>query len=104
VLLSYWVEGGDPPQLHTLNQVPSLTPGCPSRREVARRYLARTGADETDLRFLLTLARFRLAIAWMQLFRLFERGTVRDPTYASFAAIASAILQWTADTLTEPPL
>jgi aminoglycoside phosphotransferase (APT) family kinase protein len=104
VLLSYWVERGDPPRLHTLNQVPSLRPGFPSRGEVARRYLTRTGHDETDLRFLLTLARFRLAIAWMQLFRLFERGAVRDPAYASFAAMASSILQWTADTLAEPPL
>lgn len=104
VLLSYWIEPGDPEALHTLEQVPSLTPGFPSRAQVVERYWAASGAEPRDLGFFVTLARLRLAIAWMQLFRVWERGGSSDPRCAGFDALARTILSWTADTLHDPPL
>ncbi|MCW2620543.1 MAG: hypothetical protein JWL64_145, partial [Frankiales bacterium] len=104
VLLSYWIEPGDPAELHALEQVPSLAPGFPRRAAVVERYWAATGADPRDLGFFVTLARLRLAIAWVQLARVWERGGSQDPRYAGFEAIALAILTWTADTLHDPPL
>lgn len=104
VLLSYWIEADDPAPLHDLGQVPSLEPGFPSRREVAAQYSAASGRPLEDLGFHLTLARLRLAVAWVQLYRQYERGTVRDPRYATFEKTAQAVLDWTADTLAAPPL
>jgi aminoglycoside phosphotransferase (APT) family kinase protein len=43
VLLSYWIEPDDPPELHDLRQVPSLVPGFMNRREVAAQYFAEAG-------------------------------------------------------------
>ena len=38
VLLSYWVEAGDPAEVHELGQVPSLEPDFPTRDEVVAAY------------------------------------------------------------------
>jgi aminoglycoside phosphotransferase (APT) family kinase protein len=101
VLLSYWVEPGDPAEVHALEQVPSLDAGFPSRAELVERYFARLGRPPADLRFYLVLARLRLAVAWQQLFQRFQRGAFTDPRYATFDTLARSILTWTADTLDE---
>ncbi len=103
VLLSYWIEPGDPVELHELRQAPSLEPGFPDRAAVAARYFAASGTPPRDVSVLLALARLRLAVAWQQLFRLYERGAVANPAYAGFSALARVILDWTADTLDRRP-
>ncbi|CAJ63411.1 MULTISPECIES: phosphotransferase family protein [Frankia] len=97
VLLSYWIEPDDPPALHELRQVPSLEPGFPRREQVAAGYFAAAGRPPAELGFHLALARLRLAIAWMQLYRRFAGDPVAGPRYAGFARIADAVLGWTAD-------
>ena len=103
VLLSYWVEAGDPAEVHELGQVPSLEPDFPTRDEVVAAYarVARLPAvtSTRDLPFHVTLARFRLAVAWQQMYVKFERGALSDPEYASFNDMAKAVMEWTADTL-----
>ena len=103
VLLSYWVDDGDPAEVRGLGQVPSLEPGFPTRDEVVALYARAAGLpglrSTDDLSFHLTLARFRLAVAWQQMFVKYERGALSDPRYASFNALAEAVLRWTADTL-----
>jgi aminoglycoside phosphotransferase (APT) family kinase protein len=103
VLLSYWVEVGDPPAVHGLDQVPSLEAGFPTRHEVVAAYAAAAGPAAPrsldDLSFHLTLARFRLAVAWEQMFVKYERGALSDPRYASFHDLATAVLEWTAEAL-----
>jgi aminoglycoside phosphotransferase (APT) family kinase protein len=101
VLLSYWIEPGDPAELHELQQVPSLAPGFMSRRQVAARYFAEAGRPAQDLRFHLAIARLRLAIAWQQLSLRYVAGTFTDPRYAGFGRLATAVLSWTADTMDE---
>ncbi|WP_261569000.1 phosphotransferase family protein [Frankia gtarii] len=97
VLLSYWIESDDPPALHELRQVPSLEPGFPRREQVAAAYFTAAGRPPAELGFHLALARLRLAIAWMQLYRRFADDPVAGPRYAGFARIADAVLGWTAD-------
>lgn len=104
VLLAYWVQEGDPAELYSLGQVPSLEPGAPTRSEVARGYLDKAGLADEDLSFYFTLGRLRLAIAWRQLFVLHERGALPDPKYAAFAGIADSVLAWTAETLDASPV
>ena len=91
VLLSYWIEPGDPAAVHGLNAVPSLAPGAPGRAEVAARYRALGGADPGPLHWPLALARLRLAVAWMQLYRKWQRGEMAGDRYAEFESLALAI-------------
>ncbi|WP_156256944.1 phosphotransferase family protein, partial [Sandarakinorhabdus oryzae] len=92
ILLSYWIEPGDPDDVQSLQAVPSLTPGWPGRAAVAARYAAISGHDPGDLVWPLALARLRLAIAWMQLYRKWQRGEMDGTRYAGFATLAQAII------------
>jgi len=91
VLLSYWIEPGDPDDVKPLMAVPSLTPGWPGRAAVAARYAAITGQDVGDLVWPTALARLRLAVAWLQLHRKWQRGDITGSRYAGFEALAGAI-------------
>jgi aminoglycoside phosphotransferase (APT) family kinase protein len=92
VLLSYWVEPADPPGLHPLGAVPSLVPGWPRRADAVAAYAAVAGAVPPDLAWHLTLARLRLATAWMQLYRLWQQGRLSGDRYAGFGCLADAVL------------
>jgi aminoglycoside phosphotransferase (APT) family kinase protein len=92
ILLSYWIEPGDPPAVHALQAVPSLTPGWPGRAAVAARYRAVSGQDAGDLVWPVALARLRLAVAWMQLYRKWQRGEMTGTRYQGFEPLALAIL------------
>lgn len=92
VLLSYWTEPGDPAAVQALRAVPSLAPGAPSRAEIAARYTALGGRDPGDLVWPVALARLRLAVAWMQLYRKWQRGEMAGDRYAGFETLATAIL------------
>jgi hypothetical protein len=92
VLLSYWIEPGDPDAVKSLLAVPSLTPGWPGRVEVASRYQAICGQTVGDLVWPLALARLRLAVAWMQLYRKWQRGEMVGSRYQGFEPLALAIL------------
>ena len=101
VLLSYWVEPGDPTEVHGLRQVPSLSPGFTTRGEVAASYFTHAGIPPVALTAHLALARLRLAIAWQQLYARHVRGIFTDPRYAEFGRLAAAFLIWTVDTWNE---
>lgn len=92
VLLSYWIEPGDTPAVQVLNAVPSLAPGWPGRTEIAARYQRLGGIDPGPLAWPLALARLRLAVAWMQLYRKWQRGEMAGDRYAGFETLALAIL------------
>lgn len=92
VLLSYWIEPGDPDDVKPLQAVPSLTRAWPGRRAVAARYQAISGHDVGDLAWPLALARLRLAVAWMQLYRKWQRGEMDGSRYQGFETLARAII------------
>lgn len=92
VLLSYWIEPGDPDDVKPLQAVPSLTPGWPGRAAVAARYRAISGHDPGDLVWPVALARLRLAVAWMQLYRKWQRGEMDGTRYQGFETLARAII------------
>jgi aminoglycoside phosphotransferase (APT) family kinase protein len=101
VLLSYWIEAGDPVAVRCLGAVPSLVPGAPTRAEVAARYTALGGRDPGDLVWSVALARIRLAVAWMQLYRKWQRGEMAGDRYAGFESLARAILHHGHDRFTK---
>lgn len=97
ILLSYWIEAGDALAVQALNAVPSLMPGAPTRAELAARYRALGGGDPGPLGWPLALARLRLAVAWMQLYRKWQRGEMAGDRYAGFETLALAILEHALD-------
>lgn len=92
ILLSYWIEPGDPEDVKPLMAVPSLNPGWPGRAEVAARYGAISGHDVGDLIWPVALARLRLGVAWMQLYRKWQRGEMDGARYQGFETLALAII------------
>ena len=92
VLLSYWIEPGDPVAVQALGAVPSLAAGAATRAEVAARYQALGGSPPDALVWPVALARLRLAVAWMQLYRKWQRGEMAGSRYAGFETLALAIL------------
>jgi aminoglycoside phosphotransferase (APT) family kinase protein len=94
ILLSYWIEPGDPAAVQALQQVPSLLPGWPDRAGVVARYEAAAGRAAGDLVWPVGLARLRLAIAWMQLYRKWQRGELSGAGYAGFETLAEAVVDF----------
>lgn len=92
VLLSYWIEPSDPADTHPLQAVPSLVPGWPGRDTVCLAYANAAGGLPPHLGWHLGLARLRLATAWMQLYRLWQRGGLAGERYQHFHSLAAAIL------------
>lgn len=101
ILLSYWIEPTDPAAVQTLNAVPSLTPGAPTRAAIAARYETLGGTAPGALVWPTALARLRLAIAWMQLYRKWQRGEMAGDRYAGFESLALAILAHALDQFTK---
>jgi aminoglycoside phosphotransferase (APT) family kinase protein len=64
---------------------------------LAARYQAMSGHDPGDLVWPLALARLRLGIAWMQLYRKWQRGEMDGTRYAGFETLALAIIAHAAD-------
>ncbi len=92
VLLSYWIEPSDPQAVHGLEALPSLASGWPGRAAMIATYAKAAGTLPADLPWYLALARLRLATAWMQLYRLWQRGALAGDRYSGFATLAGAIL------------
>ena len=92
VLLSYWIEPGDPADTHSLQALPSLLPAWPGRDAVVQAYAQAAGGLPPHLGWHVGLARLRLATAWMQLYRLWQQGGLAGARYAGFASLAAAIL------------
>lgn len=99
VLLSYCIAPDDPVEVRTLRATPSLEPGWPGRADLVAAYAAASGVHPAPLDWPLALARLRLAVAWMQLYRKWERGELHGARYAGFATLALAILEHAADQL-----
>jgi aminoglycoside phosphotransferase (APT) family kinase protein len=92
VLLSYWIEPGDPQALHALGAAPSLQPDWPGRQAMLAILGAAAGGVPDGMGWYLALARLRLATAWMQLYRLWQQGALAGERYRGFARLADAIL------------
>jgi aminoglycoside phosphotransferase (APT) family kinase protein len=80
--------------MHELKQMPTATPGFPSRRELAARYARLTGRDLADFQFYRVLATFKLAIIFQQLHQRYRSGATNDPRYAGFGKITDGALEF----------
>jgi aminoglycoside phosphotransferase (APT) family kinase protein len=77
--LAYWCEAADPDFLKAFNL--THLPGCPTRREVAHRYAARTGRDLTHLPFYYAFGLYKNAVILQQIYARWKMGLTRDPRF-----------------------
>jgi aminoglycoside phosphotransferase (APT) family kinase protein len=100
ILLNYWPDPSDPPELAPVLNAGVTELGLPTRNEVVERYAARTGADLDQIRWYAAFAAWKTAVVIQQLYvrwldgnsadhRMGERGAGR---VARQAARADAIL------------
>ncbi|WP_078315488.1 phosphotransferase family protein [Mycobacterium sp. D16Q16] len=101
ILVSYWMEQGDPAAVRAVHQMPTTTPGFGSRRDVIDAYFAAAGTQPRPLHWHVACARLRLAVAWMQLYRKWQSGDLIGAGYADFENIAMSVLDWAATQFTE---
>lgn len=99
VTLSYWAQADDAEVFRELALAPSLQPGFPDRKALAAKYFAAADREPAPVGFYLALGRLRLAIAWQQMFVLYQRGALVGQQYAAFNRIATSVLAVTADSL-----
>ena len=83
-LLSYWVEPDDPPAMQMIEQMPTVEPGFPRRRDVIQKYAALSGRDVSNFRFYRVLTQFKLAVVFLQIYAQYRRGTTSDERFARF--------------------
>ncbi|MBV9377108.1 MAG: phosphotransferase family protein [Alphaproteobacteria bacterium] len=94
VMLSYWVEPGDPACLRRVRQMPTAQPGFWRRAEVLAAYLGLTNRVVADFTFYRTLAVFRSGIVFLQLYDRFRREPVPDRRCAHFAALGADLIDY----------
>jgi aminoglycoside phosphotransferase (APT) family kinase protein len=96
-LLSYWSEVGDPGCMQRLAQMPTASPGFPSRVEMLQRYARATGTDVSDFQVLRVLGMFKLAVVFLQLHALHVSGVRVDARSSSFGVLGGELLEFTLD-------
>jgi aminoglycoside phosphotransferase (APT) family kinase protein len=88
--LAYWVEPGDE-ELLAAGLMPAAPPGSLSRRELAGRWSAATGADLGNLLYFYAFGLFKVAVIAQQIYRRFAQGATRDPRFARLDAVVGTL-------------
>jgi len=94
VMLSYWVEPGDPDCLHRVRQMPTAQPGFWSRREASEAYLRLTDRAAGDFTFYRVLSVFRSGIVFLQLSDRYRRTPRRDGRLGEFGTLGRDLLDY----------
>jgi aminoglycoside phosphotransferase (APT) family kinase protein len=90
--LAYWVSGDDEPFYALLRRQPTHLPGMPSRTEVVRRYLDRTGLVIGDWTFYEVYGLFRLAVIIQQIWARYRAGQTTNPAFQHFGSAVQILV------------
>jgi aminoglycoside phosphotransferase (APT) family kinase protein len=80
--LGYWVEAADPPALRAFALGPTAAAGSLTRRQLAERYAAKTGADLGRLAWYHAFGLFKIAVIVQQIYARWRAGQTTDPRFA----------------------
>jgi aminoglycoside phosphotransferase (APT) family kinase protein len=94
ILLSYWVEVGDPECMQRMRQMPTAQPGFLRRCEVLTLYQQLSGRAVDDFTFYRVLSVFRSAIVFLQLFDRYRRDPERNMRCSEFDALGRGLLDY----------
>lgn len=82
--MAYWITADDEPAYALLRPQPTHLPGIPTREQVVRRYLARTGLPLDGWTFYEVYGLFRLAVILQQIWARYRAGQTTNPAFAQF--------------------
>jgi aminoglycoside phosphotransferase (APT) family kinase protein len=94
ILLSYWVEAGDPDCMQRLNQMPTAERGFWYRSRVMREYARFTGRDLSDFMFHRALAMLRSAVIFLQLYGRYRHEPKLNPRFADFDRLGREMVDY----------
>jgi aminoglycoside phosphotransferase (APT) family kinase protein len=94
VLLSYWVEPGDPACLHLMRQMPTAQPGFRRRDEILAAYLRLSHRAVGDFTFYRALSVLRSAVVFLQLYDRFRRAPRPNMRCAEFNVLGRDLLDY----------
>ena len=92
VLLSYWVEPGDPACLHLVRQMPTAQPGFWRRNQILAAYLRLSRRAVGDFTFYRVLSLFRSAVVFLQLYDRFRRSPGQNMRGAEFDTLGRGLI------------
>jgi aminoglycoside phosphotransferase (APT) family kinase protein len=82
--ISYWAQQSDPAAYHALPFGPTASPGMLTRREIAARYLERSGRRADSLVFYYAFGLFKTAVIAQQIYFRYAKGLTKDARFATF--------------------
>jgi aminoglycoside phosphotransferase (APT) family kinase protein len=94
VLLSYWVQHGDPDCMRRMRQMPTARPGFLCRREVLVLYQSLSGRAIDDFTFYRVLSVFRSAIVFLQLFDRYRREPAAHRRCSEFDSLGRELVDY----------
>jgi aminoglycoside phosphotransferase (APT) family kinase protein len=94
VLLSYWVEQGDPDCVQRMRQMPTAQPGFLRRDEILTMYERVSGRAVEDFSFYRVLSMLRSAIVFLQLFDRYRRDPAGNPGCSEFDTLGRELLDY----------
>ena len=99
--LSYWIQADEPALIPIWGPGVTALPGSLSRRELAARYSAQTGADITHLLYYYCFGLFKLVVIIQQIYYRYVKGLTHDARFARMneqTALLSRIARQALDT------
>lgn len=89
--LCYWVDPSDPPAMHAASFGPTTRPGCLTRRQIADRYVARSGRDLSNILFYYCFGLFKTAVVVQQIYFRYRQGLTQDARFAGLGEMARVL-------------
>ncbi|MCH2469031.1 MAG: phosphotransferase family protein [Gemmatimonadetes bacterium] len=93
VLLAYWTQPEDPPELIEARLSPTLLPGTPSRADVVELYARASGNDVQNVVFYYAFGLYKVAVIVQQLYARYVAGHTTDPRFANLMDGVRALSQ-----------
>ncbi len=82
VMLSYWIQKDDPPELQMVRTLATDMEGACTRRELVSLYEKATGRDVPNVVFYYAFALFKMAVIAQQIYSRYAKGYTRDERFA----------------------
>ncbi len=89
--LAYWVEPGDPEEIHETSHSPTAAPGFCSRVEFLERYERATGRAVQSPLFYYVYGLFKLAVILQQIYIRFVQGLTQDARFGALGRSVQAL-------------
>lgn len=81
VMLSYWVQKNDPPDIQLSSTLCTNMDGVLTRRMVVDRYAEKSGREISNLPFYFAFALFKLSVIAQQIYYRFAKGFTKDERF-----------------------